>query len=114
MQAHRYPPVDRASHRRLRLNALDWAIYAIVALCTIGGWAFTCTKSADIGQCMRDGAPALLGVLLQAAVLVGAVWAGSEIGRRSQSTIVGLSGGTVLFLLASALLSVLGLSPLGH
>jgi hypothetical protein len=63
---------------------------------------------------MRDGAPALLGVLLQAGVLVGAVSAASEAGRRSRSTVVGLVAGTILFALGSALLAVFGLSPLGR
>src|SRR3954454_9289389 len=100
---------DRRS--ALRLNALDWAIYAIVALCTIGAWAFTCTRSPDVGQCMRDGAPALLGVLLQAGVLVLAVWTGSEVGRRQGSTLLGLACGTVIFMTLSGVLAWLGLSP---
>ena len=101
---------DRRS--TLRLNALDWAIYAIVALCTIGAWAFSCSRSPDVRQCMHDGAPALLGVLLQAGVLVLAVWTGSEVGRRQRSTWLGLVCGAVLFFALSGLLTWLGLSPM--
>jgi hypothetical protein len=57
----------------LRLNAVDWAIYAIVVAATLGAWAFTCSNTPDTQQCMRDGAPRLLGVLLQAGILVLAV-----------------------------------------
>ena len=95
-----------------RPSAVESAIYGIVALCTVGAWAFSCTKSADVGQCMRDGAPALLGVLLQASALVGAVWAGYEVGRRANSTVVGFCCGAMLFFLGSGLLTVVGLSPL--
>ena len=35
-------------------------------------------------------APGLLGVLLQAGVLILAVWTGSEVGRRQRSTLLGL------------------------
>jgi hypothetical protein len=107
--SHSFEPDRRAP---LRLNAVDWAIYAIVALCTVGAWAFTCTRASDVGHCMRDGAPALLGVLLQAAILVFAIWTGSELGRRSRSVVAGLASGAALFLVLSALLSWLGLSPL--
>ena len=60
---------------------------------------------------MRDGAPGLLGVLLQAGVLVLAVWTRSEVGRRQRSTLLGLASGIVLFFVLSWLLTWLGLGP---
>ena len=94
----------------LRLNAVDWAIYAIVVACTLGAWAFTCSSTPDVQQCMRDGAPGLLGVLLQAGILLS-VWTGSEVGRRGQSTWLGLAAGAVLFFALTGLLAWLGLGP---
>ena len=112
MQARHRHPVDSVPRPPLRLNAVDWAIYAIVVACTIGAWAFSCSQGAlDTQQCMRDDAPRLLGILLQAGALVLAVWTGSELGRRQRSTLIGLACGTVLFFVLSALLSWIGLSP---
>ena len=111
MQAHRYPPAHDDRRPPLRLNAVDWLIYAIVAGCTVGAWALNCSSTADMQQCMRYGAPGLLGVVLQAGVLVFAVWTGSEVARRRRSTLLGLASGIVLFFVLSGLLSWLGLSP---
>ena len=111
MQARRHHPVHDDQRLPLRLNAVDWLIYAIVVVCIVAAWAFTCSSKPDIQQCMRDGAPGLLGVLLQAGVLVLAVWTGSEVGRRQRSTLLGLAGGIVLFFVLSWLLTWLGLSP---
>ena len=55
--------------------------------------------------------PGLLGVALQAGVLVLAVWTGSEAGRRVKSTWVGLATGSVIFFALTALLVWLGLTP---
>ena len=60
---------------------------------------------------MLAGAPRILSILLQAGVLVLAVWTGSEICRRQRSNLTGLACGIVLFFVLSALLSWLGLSP---
>jgi hypothetical protein len=60
---------------------------------------------------MRDGMPGILGFLLQACVLVLAVWSGSELGRRQQSTWIGFACGAVLFFMLSGLLTWLDLSP---
>lgn len=111
MQARHHHPVRDDQRPPLGLNAVDWLIYAIVVVCVIGAWTFTCSSTPDMQQCMRDGAPGLLGVLLQAGVLVLAVWTGSEMGRRQRSIWIGLACGTVLFFILSALLSWLGLSP---
>jgi hypothetical protein len=106
-------PATRLEHNNgrppLRLNAVDWAIYAIVAACVLGAWAFTCSSTPDMQQCMRDGAPGLLGILLQAVILVLAVWTGSEVGRRQRSTSLGLAGGTAVFLALTGLLAWFGL-----
>ena len=111
MQArHRYPTRE-GQRPPLRLNAVDWAIYLIIAVCTLGAWAYTCSLTSDVRQCMRAGAPEILGVLLQAAALVLAVWAGSELGRRSRSTTAGIACGIVLFFFLSAVLTWLGFEP---
>ena len=107
-------PANRFQHNRrppLRLNAVDWAIYAIVVAATLGAWAYSCSSTSNLQQCMRDGAPELLGVLLQAGILVLAVWTGSEVGRRRRSTWLGLACGPVLFLALTGVLTWLGLSP---
>jgi len=96
----------------LRLNAVDWLIYAIVAACALGAWAFSCSRTLKMQQCMRDGAPGLLGVVLQAGILVLAVWTASEVGRRHRSAAIGLACGAVLFFALSGLLTWLGLSPM--
>ena len=48
-----HAPPHRSSRNVQRLpshtNALESAIYAIAALSTIGAWAFTCTRSNDVG-----------------------------------------------------------------
>jgi hypothetical protein len=111
MQARHHHPSNRDQRPPLRLNALDWAIYALVVVCTLGAWAFSCSSTPDRQQCMRHEAPRLLGILLQAGVLVLAAWTGSEIGRRRRSNSIGLACGIVLFFILSALLSWLGLSP---
>jgi hypothetical protein len=100
-------------HRRvpLRLNAVDWWIYAIVVACTLGAWIISCSSKLDVQQCMRDGAPKLLGILLQAGVLVFAVWAGSEVGRRMKSTVSGFACGTAILLVLTGLQGWLGMLP---
>jgi hypothetical protein len=65
----------------------------------------------DLQQCMRNGAPKLLSVLLQAGILVLSVWTGSEVGRRQRSTWLGLAAGTAVFLALTGLLAWLGLGP---
>jgi 1,4-dihydroxy-2-naphthoate octaprenyltransferase len=46
-------PATRLEHNNgrppLRLNAVDWAICAIVAACVLGAWAFTCSSIALTG-----------------------------------------------------------------
>ena len=111
MQAQHQHPAHPKQRPPLRLNAVDWAIYLSVAVCMLGGWAITCSWTSDVGQCIRDGAPALLGVLLSAGALVLAVWTGSEIGHRSGSTTAGLACGVLLFFVLSALLTWLGFGP---
>ena len=49
--------------------------------------------------------------MLQAGVLILAVWTGSEVGRRQRSTLLGLASGIALFFILSGLLTWLGLSP---
>jgi len=70
------PSYSIKPHRRapVRLNAVDWYIYGIVLLSIFGGRALYC-RGTGFGQCMRDGMPNLLGMALQAGVLVFAVWA---------------------------------------
>ena len=98
--------MDRPSHsfephRRspLRLNAADWWIYGIVVLSIFGGRALSCSGVGRFQQCMRDGMPGIIGVALQAGVLVVAVWAGSGIGQARKSTGIGLACGALIFLL---------------
>jgi len=84
-------------------NTLVWWILGLGVLCLFSGRAIHCS-GADFQQCMRDAMPGMLGVLLQAGVLVLAVWTGSEFGRRQRSTWIGLACGTVLFFTLSGLL----------
>ena len=93
-----------------RTDALAWWTLGLGVLCLFAGRAIHCSES-DFQQCMRDGMPGMLGVLLQAGVLVLAVWAGSELGRRQRSTWIGLACGAVLFSALSGLLAWLDLSP---
>ena len=94
-----------------RANAPAWWILGLGVLCLFAGRAIHCSR-ADFAQCMRDGMPGMLGVLLQAGVLVLAVWAGSELGHRQRSTWIGLACGTVLFFALSGLLWInLGPDP---
>ena len=102
--------LENNGRAQLRL-AVDWAVYAIVVAATLGAWAYSCSSTPDLQQCMRDGAPALLGVLLQAGILVLEVWTGSEVGRRQRSTWLGLACGAVLFFALAGVLAWLGLSP---
>ena len=108
-------PANRFQHDGrappLRLNAVDRAVYAIVVAATLGAWTYSCSSTPNLQECMRDGAPGLLGVLLQAGILVLAVWTGSEVGRRRQSTWLGLACGTVLFFALSGVLAWLGFGP---
>ena len=91
-------------------SVLAWWSLGLGVLSLFAGRAFHCS-GVEFGQCMRDGLPGLLGVLLHAAVLVLAVWTGSEVGRRSRSTLTGFACGTVLFFALFGLLAWLGLSP---
>jgi hypothetical protein len=96
MQTRHHHPVNEISRPPLRLTAIDRVLYC---------------KGYDLRQCMRDGAPGLLGLLLQAGALVLAVWPDSEVDRRSRSTLIGLACGTLPFIVLSGLLAWLWLSP---
>ena len=59
-------PANRLGHAgppALRLNALDWALFALIVVCTLGAWAFSCSSASDLRQCMRDSAPKILSIL---------------------------------------------------
>ena len=99
-----------AGEPQRRANALAWWLLGLGVLCLFAGRAIHCS-GADFRKCMRDGMPGMLGVLLQAGVLVLAVWAGSELGRRQRSTWLGLACGTVLFSALSGLIAWLDLGP---
>jgi len=32
----------------LRLNAVDWLIYAILVVCIVASWAFSCSSASDM------------------------------------------------------------------
>ena len=111
MQARHRQAVHSDPRQPLRLNAVDWAIYGIVVVSIFGGRALSCSGVGRFQQCMRDGMPGIIGVALQAGVLVVAVWTGSGIGQARKSTGLGLACGALIFLLLSSLLGWLGLAP---
>ena len=82
----------------------------IVVLSVLGGRAISCSGVGRFQQCVCDGMPGIIGVALQAGVLVFAVWAGSGIGQARKSTGLGLACGALIFLLLSSLLGWLGLA----
>jgi hypothetical protein len=95
-----------------RLNAVDWWILGIVVLALFGGRTLYCaTGDSAFQSCMRQGMPRVIGMSLQAAALIFAIWVGPMIGRRFESRVLGLVSGATVFIAISALLLWLGLLP---
>ena len=58
---------------------------------------------------MQSGMPKVIGMGLTTAVLLFAIWAGPEIGKRLKSEVLGYVSGVVTFLALASLLLWLGI-----
>jgi len=95
-----------------RLNAVDWWILGIGGLALFGGRTLYCaTRDSAFQSCMQQGMTRVIGVPLQAAALIFAIWVGPMIGSRFGSKVLGLVSGATVFVALSALLLWLGLLP---
>jgi hypothetical protein len=93
-----------------RGNALDGSLLALVVFCLFAARAIYCASGDGPFQaCMRSGMPRVIGMSLQAAVLILAIWAGPKIGQRLKSEVLGYVSGVTMFLTLLALLMWLGI-----
>ena len=89
---------------------MDGWLIALVVFCLVAARALYCASAADPFQaCMQTGMPRVIGMALQASVLILAIWTGPKIGRRFDSQIVGYVSGVTIFLALSVLLLWLGI-----
>jgi len=78
----------------------------------LGAWLTNFVAGFQPRTLAYGATAAALAIVLQAGILVLAVWTASEVGRRHRSAAIGLACGAVLFFALSGLLTWLGLSPM--
>lgn len=111
MEPHRPSYRDRlVDEGQPPANRMDRWILALVVFCLFAGRAIYCVSGAGPFQaCMQGGMPRVIGMALQAAVLILAIWVGPKIGRRFDSQVLGYASGVTIFLALSTLLLWLGI-----